>query len=415
MTTTLEKPIYLAADLYDDATLLGDGTMWSHAATLGTRIKDTPFTIDKATVENVIRVFKTGYPQKVCVDYEHASVLAPTTGQPIPAAGQVYEFRGVFSPSDFSGDLLATATRLAAKANPPRALDDPRNLGLWMRWKPTPRAYQMVQAREYTELSIVLYHDMEHNVTGEGQGPAVGSVGLVNTPFLDDMLPVAASRSRGGSRADPGEEQREMPNANMLQRAAAFFRKPLASEDAVMDEAEGEITTLRRENDTLKGFKSFSDVVSAEIGETDPAKATAKVRELKAVADTAKKEKEKETERANGTAADAILLKHEKRLTVPLKEHFKPLIMTELAAGVKPGETKTEKVIESLPTNVNLGRSSGNDKGENAPTDRDSLIAVRADAIMEENTQLKELAKTDRSTAYKQAIKLAAKEIPVVK
>jgi hypothetical protein len=273
----------------------------------------------------------------------------------------------------------------------------------------------MVTAREYTELSIAFAHDMEHNVTGEGQGPAILSVALTNTPFLDDMLPVAASRSHGGSRADPGEEQREMPNATLLQRAAAFFGKAFASEEEVQVAAEGEITTLRRENDTLKGFKSFSDVVSAEIGETDPVKATAKVRELKAVATTAKAEKEAETTRANGTAADAILLKHEKRLTPQLKEHFKPLILTELAAGVKPAETKTEKVIESLPANVSLGRSSSNDKGENAPTDRDSLIAVRADAILEENAQLKKLAETDRSTAYKRAIMLAAKEIPAVR
>jgi hypothetical protein len=182
----------------------------------------------------------------------------------------------------------------------------------------------------------------------------------------------------------------------------------------VMDEAENTITTLTRENTELKAHKSFSDVVSAEIGETDPVKATAKVRELKAVVVTAKAEKEAETVRANGTAADAILLKHEKRLTVPLKEHFKPLIMTELAAGVKPGETKTEKVIEQLPANLNLGRSSAADVGRDAPTDRDSLIAVRADAIMEENTQLKKLAETDRSSAYKQAIRLAAKEIPAV-
>lgn len=206
-----------------------------------------------------------------------------------------------------------------------------------------------------------------------------------------------------------------MPNPTMLQRAAAFFGKAFASEEEVQAAAEGEITTLRRENDTLKGFKSYSDVVSVEIGETDPAKAATKVRELKAVATTAQREKDEANAKANGTAADAILLKHEKRLTVPLKEHFKPLLVTELAAGVKPGETKAEKVIESLPANVNLGRSSANDKGENAPTDRDSLIAVRADAIMEENTQLKELAKTDRSSAYKQAIKLAAKEIPAVK
>jgi hypothetical protein len=53
--------------------VLSDGTLWTHAATLGTRYKQGFFTIDKATIENFIKVFKTGYPQKVCVDYEHSS------------------------------------------------------------------------------------------------------------------------------------------------------------------------------------------------------------------------------------------------------------------------------------------------------------------------------------------------------
>jgi hypothetical protein len=57
--------------------------MWSHAATLGTRYKNGFFTIDKPTIENFIRVFKTGYPQKVCVDYEHGDENDATdSGQP---------------------------------------------------------------------------------------------------------------------------------------------------------------------------------------------------------------------------------------------------------------------------------------------------------------------------------------------
>lgn len=204
-----------------------------------------------------------------------------------------------------------------------------------------------------------------------------------------------------------------MPNATLLQRASAFFGKVFSTEEEVQAAAEDRITTLTRENESLKASKAYVDVVSAEIGETDPVKATAKFRELKAVAATAQREKEEETKRANKTTADAILLKHEKRLTPQLKAHFEPLIMTELSAGVKKDETKTEKVIASLPENQNLGRRTSADGGADLPTDTDSRIAVRAESLMEENPRIKKLAETNQSEAYKQAIRMAARELMV--
>src|SRR4051812_43542822 len=161
------KAIHLAVDLLFDAPVMSDGTLWSHAATLGTRIKGSSFTIDHTTIDNFIRVFKTGYPQKIVVDYEHGTFNGATdAGQPVPAAGQVKELKGVYSATDLTGDLLATAKKLCEKVG--RPLDDPRNFGLWMRWLPTARALQMVTQREYTELSIAFFNDLPHNVTGEG-------------------------------------------------------------------------------------------------------------------------------------------------------------------------------------------------------------------------------------------------------
>jgi hypothetical protein len=75
---------------------------------------------------------------------------------------------------------------------------------------------------------------MPHNETGEGQGPAIGSVALVNAPFLDDMLPVAASRNDGSPPASgSAQEEKHMPSPNILQRAAAFFGRQFTSDEEV--------------------------------------------------------------------------------------------------------------------------------------------------------------------------------------
>jgi phage I-like protein len=405
--------VLLAADLYFDAPVLADGTMWSHAATLGTRYKNGFFTIDKPTIENIIRVFRTGFPQKVCVDYEHSSenADAQNSGQPIPAAGQVKEFKGVYSAQDFTGELKAAAQKIAAKVG--RPLDDPKNFGLWMRWKPTARALQMVTQREYTDLSIVLYANFPDNETGEGQGPTVTSVALVNAPFLDDMLPVAASRdNNGGNGADPPNRTTSMPVPQMLQRAAALFGRAFTNEDEVVSAAEERITSLSRDNTAMKPKATFADAVVAELGESDPVKAVTSIKALKATADTARREKEDSTKKANESQRDAILLKHEKRLTPAQKDYFGVQLMAELSAGKKPGETATEKVIESLPENKALGRKSAADGGKDAPTDRDARIALRANELLESNPVFKKMAEKDDYAAYKRALRMASSEIP---
>ena len=412
MPITAERPIRLAVDLQFDAPVLRDGSLWSHAATMGTRIKRSEFTIDKAVIENFISVFKSGYPQKICVDYEHGTMNGATdTGQPVPAAGQVMELKGVYAGSDFSGDLKTAAEKIAEKIG--RKLDDARNFGLWMRWRPTARALQMVTAREYTELSIAFSENFDHNTSGEPQGPTILSVALTNTPFLDDMLPVAASRHDGDPPLDSLHlEHKNMPNATLLQRAAAFFGKAFSSEEEVQAAAEERINSLTRENETLKPHKAFSDAVSAEVGETDPAKAASKIKELKATATAAQQDKVEQTKKAHEAARDKILLKHEKRLTPAQKDYFGVQLMAELATGTKPEETKTEKVIGSLPENAALGRKSAADGGKDAPTDRDARIQLRANELLESDASIKRQAEKDPHGAYKRALRMAGSEIP---
>lgn len=390
-----------------------DGTIWSHGCTLGTRFKGSHFTIDQDVVENFIRVFKTGYPQKIPVDYEHGTVNGATdTGQPVPKAGGVKELRGVYSVSDFDGDLKTAAEKLAERAG--RPLDDPRNFGLWVRWSPTPRALQMIREGEYTELSIAFLDHFEHNVTCEDQGPVLVSIALTNLPFLDDMLPVAASRGRGANPGVSGEEP-NMPDdrrPTMLARFAAMLGKVFTTEEDAVSATEAEILQLRTKVTLLEPHKALADAVTAAVGETDPAKAAAAITALKATADGAQTATEAAQKTAREAAADKILAKHEKRVTPATKEFYRQSIIRELTAGVAEDKTETEKAVAVLPEHgITTPRQSGADTGTNAPTDDDSILAERATALMSENEQLKELAKTDRPKAYKQALRLAQKEI----
>jgi phage I-like protein len=411
-----QKLLLALGELSDASPLLSDGTLWTHAATMGTRIKGTAFTIDKAVIDNFVQVFKSGYPQKICVDYEHGTVNgAADSGQPVPAAGQIVELKGVYSVSDFTDDLKATAEKLAAKVN--RKLDDPRNFGLWMRWRPTARAAQMVTSREYTEVSIAFSSDYPDNETGEAQGPTILSVALTNTPFLDDMLPVAASRDtdRGTSTDLDEKRNRSMPVPQMLQRAAALFGRAFTNEDEVVSAAEERINSLSRDNTAMKPKATAFDAVVAVIGESDPTKVAEKVRSLKTDVDTAKKEKDDAADKAATSEAEKIMLKHETRLTPAQRDYFKPQLIVELKAGAKSGETKVEKVIESFPENKSLGRRSASDGGKDAPTDRDSRVLLRAEQLKEERGDLKaEVAKGGQAAwnAHLKALRLAGNEIP---
>jgi hypothetical protein len=392
----------------DPALVQPDGTLWSHAATLGCRVKDTAFCIDRACVENFIRVFTSGSPQKVPVDYDHGS----TTDDPeirraramgkVPKAGDVLEMRGMFGAADFTGALKTTAEKLAKDAG--RTIDDARNLGLWIRWRPTAKALQAIQAREYTELSIAWDDDWPNNTTGEGQGPAILAVALLNLPFLDDMLPVAASR-HGGSPAAPGNgEDRMTTKLTLLSATAALLGIAVTDEE----QAATELTKLQPE---IGRLRTFGIDVGAEIGETDPAKAVAKVKELKA--SNLKFEAEaKAAKKAQVDASiEATLKKYEKRLTVPLKAMFVTQLRAELEKGTKLEDTDTIKALESMTELGIVGQIAGGDLG-GANADDDVKIDAKARELMESNPILKAMvAKGEDHKAYVQALSMAERAL----
>jgi hypothetical protein len=406
-----------------DGVMLADGTLWSHAATLGTRVKGEEFSIDRTTVENFVKVFTTGYPQKVPVDYDHAS----TSSDPeirklraqgkVPKAGDVYELRGVFAAADFTGELKAAAEKLSAQARPPRALDDARNYGLWMRWKPTAQALAAIKAGEYSELSITFDEDWPDNTTGAGQGPAIVAVALTNLPFLDDMLPVAASRHDPHDPAaapdapsdSPSTKDRAMTKLTVLSVVAAMLSKPVATEE----EAITELTALQPEITKMREFRS---VIGAELGEQDAVKAVAKIRELKAAEQTAKDEASKQKKAAIKTQVEATLKKYENRLTVPLRTMMANALTVELEADKKLEETETVKTLESLkPTGITGSQTSQADAGTDG-LDDDELLDAKAKELIQSDPEVKELHQKEGFTkAFRFALTKADKLLGATK
>ena len=401
-----------------DTLVLADGTIWSHAATLGTRFKGAEFCIDRACVENFVTVFTSGYPQKIPVDYEHAS----TTDDPevrklraqgqVPKAGDVLELRGVFGVEDFTGDLKAAAEKLSAQAG--RQLDDSRNLGLWMRWKPTSRALSSIKAGEYTELSIAFDEDLPRNTDGAGQGPGLWAVALLNTPFLDDMLPVAAGRDSDtppGGRSATLTPERPM-NAKLIALVAAVRGKPVATED----EAIAELTAHQTEMTELRTLLPFRDVVSAEFrNEKDPAKVVGEIRELRAKVATAETAaKDAKTKELKATV-DATMEKHKNKLTAPLRELMASQLTTELEAGAKVEDTKTVKALESMKALSIFSQSSEADVG-GAGVDDEVKMKARVDELMGTNEEVKQLNRSrGRFAAYERACEIAEEEFAATK
>lgn len=408
-----------AFGLSTDPYLLSDGTLWSHAATLGSRTKGgSEFCIDRACVENFVKVFTAGYPQKILVDYNHSS----TTDDPVarglgyqgsaPKAGDVLELTGVFSVGDFTGDLKNTAVALAAKAS--RPLDDPRNFGLWMRWKPTGRALASIKAGEYTELSIAFDDDLPNNVDGAGQGPGLWAVALLNTPFLDDMLPVAASRDTpppAGNRPAQSTESPMTLSQKILSLVSAVRGKTVATEDDVVTE----LTAQQTEITELRTSREYRDVVSAEFGgEKDAAKVVAKVRELNAKLTAAEAAATTQKKAAIKATVDATIKAYEKVLgSVPLRTMLTNALTKELDEGKELDKTETMATLKSLSPAVNLTQSAGPDVG-GAGVDDDKKIDARAQELMRDDPEIKALAAKDWSAGYRQASQRAYRELATV-
>jgi phage I-like protein len=387
-----------------DAVIQDDGSLWSHAATLGKRVRgDSTFDITRDTVENFIRVFKNvpGY-RKLCIDYEHGTVNGATDkGEPVPQAGTVLELKGVYAESDFTGSLKIAAEKLTKAAG--RTLGDARNFGLWVRWKPTEKAKAYVRAGEITEMSIAFQDNVASNADGSLQGPGLLSIALTNLPFLDDMVPVAASRE---SPEPPEPRGDHMTQTNrVLALVGTFVGSPVSTEDEA-------VTALTAQQPEITRIRTFAKDVGAALGETDPDKAVAKLRALSAEVTQFKAKAEEERKaRIEGDIA-ATWKKFEDRvlpLTNPDMAFYADGLRAELLAGTTLEDCKAYKAVNALKPHGITEKKSAADNGQN-PTEDTQLVA-RVTELMK-TPEFKQLTRDEGYThAFNRACEQAEEEM----
>lgn len=396
-----------------DSIILDDGTLWSHAVTPGSYVKGHRFTIDKDAIDSFVRNFATS-GKKLPVDYEHSTVsaeyAAARAAGEAPKAGDIVELRGVYSSADFTDQLKTSAEKLAKRAG--RTLDDPATFGLWMRWKPTARALKKIKDGEYSELSIAFDWEAEHNQTGEKRGPALLSVALTNTPFVDTMLPVAASRHDGGSPAAPAEGDRAMPNTMLLSAAAALSGKPVA----VQTEEEA-ITILTAVAPEIVRLRAFESQVGVELGEVQTDKAVARIKALKAE-NTEYRDRAEKAEKARIDGIVTATMKEFEDRTTPFSRDkiFAPQLRAELEKDptLDPKKSVTVQALSELTPNGITRQQSSSDDGTSLSDDPDVKLDQVARQLLTTEKDLIEISAKDPQRAMDLAQDRAAKKIGYV-
>ena len=122
------------------------------------------FSITSSDLAAIVRNFRKRAADLV-LDYDHGTVYNAGSGQPIPAAGWI------------------------------KSIDDqPDGNGvLWGSVEFTPKARDMVAAKEYKYISPVIDWAARDKSTGEQQGATITSVALTNQPVLEEMPALALS------------------------------------------------------------------------------------------------------------------------------------------------------------------------------------------------------------------------------
>lgn len=395
--------------------LLPNGTVWSHAAQLGRfQYRGEWVDLTPETVANFVRVFREGYPSKVPIDYEHDSADTSTPG-PRAKGGTVCEMRAVLTREDVTPEIQAVIDAHRAWAEAAGVNDTASPFGLWIRWQPVARALSMLKEREYTEMSIEWADDVLNPYTGAMQGPAVFAVALTNRPFLNEMIRVAASRDQAATPSASGNPEVKMHT--FFNRLAALLGKPVATEDEAADEVTRTLSAARSENATLsqqvialKAHETTVTTLARELG-TDAAGLAAKVRELSAAKQASDAAAEQARADARAEQVRTFTATYEKKfVSVPMRERAVARFTANLEAGQQPGSTDAEADLAELPDSGHGSQTSAADGGANAPTDRDSRIALKANELMESDAEVKALAASGRPNARHAAYIRAAEK-----
>lgn len=411
--------------------MLSNGTVWSHAVTLGRfRYKGEWMEVTPAKVRNFVRVFREGWPNRVPVDYEHNSFNPQGA---TPKAGTICELRAVLSESDVTPEIQAVVDAHRAWAAEKGVQTTASPLGLWIRWEPVARALTMVREREYTEMSVEFWESVVNPQTGEDQGAAVTAVALTNRPFVQgesEMIRVAA-RGDGAAPA-PGEAggaptpNREGKTMKLLTQLSALFGRAVETEDdaataarAAIEQRDEQVRTLSQTVTSLRAHEQTVTALSQALG-VEPAKLGETVGELSQKVRASEQAAKEARARAFATHADAVIAKaqDEGRFAggKPQSDRIRARLLSDLEAGQEPGKTEAEADIADLPKGSDpTGQHSAADGGQNAPTSTPDRLAKRTAEIEESDPQVKELAaRGDRLGAFRLAQQKAWDEVKAI-
>lgn len=200
----------------------------------------------------------------------------------------------------------------------------------------------------------------------------------------------------------------EKRTLNLLAAAAALLGKSVTDEE----QATTELTAFHPE---VARLRSFATDVGTELGETDPAKALAKVKQLKADSTRLTTELAQQKSARVKADVDATLTKHEKRITPATKEYFRKQLTSELESGVVLDRSETVKAIEALPEHNITERKSGPDVDDGKKKGGDKVIEL-ARTIMRDDPEIRELhLKKGFSSAFREATLRAEQQLGVTK
>lgn len=175
-----------------DRTLLDDGPteggppklVWNQLTKLGSFRGHPagPFEITPQINQEIMRNFRATHNQKIPIDFEHASEQDPAAGsipsEGAPAQGWIHD------------------------------LDERGPAGLWglVEWLEPLRGY--IKAGKYKFFSPAIRFGAKDRVTGQPIGARMTSGAATNSPFLDGMMPLAASDRGTGSPVATSTETR---------------------------------------------------------------------------------------------------------------------------------------------------------------------------------------------------------------
>lgn len=252
------KPLWSLVELAK--TLL----VWAPIALVGTWSghPNGPFEVTEQHLEEMKRNFDADPKRRLVVDFNHASLRSPT-GE-APAAGWVMEMKI---------ELVDGKKKLLGRIE-------------WLN-----SCAKDIEAGAYLYLSPTIFWGAVDKVTGKPIGARLHSVALTNTPFLDDLGPIAAN--------DNPENTPKM-NALLLQLIGLMALTDTTTEAQAVNAVQG-----------LQGVRLTACAAAGlEPTVTDPAKINAALAQLRRDAEIGRRVcAEAKVALSDADTADAVLVK----------------------------------------------------------------------------------------------------------